>query len=68
MFSLCYSVAYRKGLGCTDALLTLSHQLQKSLDIGMKSYIVQFYFIAALDRVSHSGLTWSGFEAAKTAP
>ena len=48
--------AYRKGLGCTDALLTLSHHLQKSLDAGMESYIVQFDFIAAFRRVSHSGL------------
>ena len=33
--------AYRKGLGCTDALLTMSHDLQKSSDTGMESYIVQ---------------------------
>ena len=26
--------AYRKGLGCTDALLTISHHLQKYLDAG----------------------------------
>ena len=32
---------YRKGLDCTDALLTISHHLQKSLDAGMESYIVQ---------------------------
>ena len=30
--------AYRKGLGCTDALLTISHHLQKSLDTGMVLY------------------------------
>ena len=47
---------YRKGLGCTDALLTISHHLQKSLDAGMESYIVQHDFGAAFDRVSHSGL------------
>ena len=29
---------YRKGLGCTDALLTISHHLQKSFDTGMESY------------------------------
>ena len=40
---------YRKGLGCTDALLTISHHLQKS-------YIVQLEFSAAFDRVSHNGL------------
>ena len=48
--------AYRKGLGCTDALLTVSHHLQKSLDAGMESYIVLLYFNVAFDRVSHSGL------------
>ena len=48
--------AYRKCLGCTDALLTISHHLQKSLDAGMESYIVQLDFSTALDRVSHSGL------------
>ena len=48
--------AYRKGLGCTDALLTISHHLQKSLNAGMESNIVQLDFSAAFDRVSHSGL------------
>ena len=48
--------SYRKDLGYTDALLTVSHHLQKSLDTGMESYIVQLDFGAALDRVSHSGL------------
>ena len=48
--------AYRKGLGCTDALLTISHYYQKSLDAGMEPYIVQLDFSAAFDRVSHSGL------------
>ena len=47
--------AYRKGLGCTDALLTISHHLQKSLETGMESYIVHLDFSAAFDRVSHSG-------------
>ena len=48
--------AYRKGLGCTDALLTISHHLQKSLDEGMESYIVSLDFSAAFDKVSHIGL------------
>ena len=48
--------ADRKGLGCTDALLTISHHLLKSLDAGMGSYIVELDFSAAFDRVSHSGL------------
>ena len=48
--------SYRKGLGCTDALLTISYHLQKSLDTGIESYIVQLDFGAAFDRVSHSAL------------
>ena len=48
--------AYRKDLGCTDAMLTISHHLHKSLDTEMESYIVQFDFSAAFNRVSHSGL------------
>ena len=50
--------AYRIGLGCTDALLTISRYLQKSLDAVMESYIVQLNFSAAFDRVSHSGLSF----------
>ena len=48
--------AYRKGLGCTDALLTISHHLQKFLDAGRESYIVQLDYSADFERVSHSGL------------
>ena len=48
--------AHRKGLGCTDALLTISHHLQKSLDARMESYISQLDFSAAFDWVSHSDL------------
>ena len=48
--------AYRKALGCTDALLTISHHLQKSLGTGMESYIVQLDFSVTFDRVSHSAL------------
>ena len=47
---------YRQGLGCTDALLNISHRLQKSLDAGIESSIVQLDFSEALDKVSHSGL------------
>ena len=47
---------YRKGLGCTDALLSKSHHLLKSLDAGMKFYIVQLDFSASFDRVTASGL------------
>ena len=48
--------AYRKGLYCTDALLTISNHIQKTLDTGVESHIVQLDFSAAFDRVSHSGL------------
>ena len=48
--------AYRKGLGYTDALLTISHHLHEYLDARMESYMVQLYFIAAFDRVRHCGL------------
>ena len=48
--------AYRKRLGCKDSLLTISHHLQKSLETGMESYIVQLDFSAAFDRLTHSGL------------
>ena len=46
---------YRKGLGCTDALITIYHNLQKSLDAGVESYIVQLDFSAVFDRVNRSG-------------
>ena len=48
--------AYSKDLGCTDALLTKSHHLQKSLDAGTESYFVLLDFGAAFDRVSRRGL------------
>ena len=48
--------ANRKGLGCTDALRTISHHRKKTLDAGMESYIVQLDFSAAFDRASHSGV------------
>ena len=34
----------------------ISHHLQKSLDAGMESYVVQLDFSVAFDKVSHSGL------------
>ena len=40
----------------TVALITTSHHLQKSLDAGKESYLVQFDFSAAFDIVSHSGV------------
>ena len=55
-FSPAVQFDYRKGLGCTDALLTISHHLQKSLNTGMESDIAQLDFSAAFDRVSHIAL------------
>ena len=46
---------YRKGLGSGDAMLTISHNLQESLDAGMEFDIVQLYFSAASDIVSDCG-------------
>ena len=40
--------AYRKGLGCTDALLTISHHLPKSLDARVESRLVQTMFSSTL--------------------
>ena len=48
--------AYRKGLGCADALLSVSHLLQVALDAGHEGRIVQLDFSAAFDRVSHRGV------------
>ena len=39
-----------------DALLTTSHHLQKSLDAGTESDIIQLDFSTAFDRVSHRSL------------
>ena len=47
-----------KGLGCSDSLLTISHHLQKALDVGQVSFIVQLNFNATSDRVSHSSLIY----------
>ena len=45
--------AYRKGLGTCDALLCLSHTLQSAFESGQEVSIVQIYFSAAIDTVSH---------------
>ena len=39
----------RKGIGCTDALLIISHHLQKSLAARMECYIVILDFSVAYD-------------------
>ncbi len=48
--------AYRKNLGTTDALLTISHKIQQALDCGHEARVVQLDFSAAFDRVNHAGL------------
>ncbi|KAK3894304.1 hypothetical protein Pcinc_001927 [Petrolisthes cinctipes] len=47
---------FRKGLGTCDALLTLSHALQSSLDKGYESRVVAIDFSSAFDRVNHKAL------------
>ena len=56
VFLLAAQFSYRKGLGCTDAMLTIFHHGRKSLDTGMESNIVQQDFSAAFDREHHSDL------------
>ena len=45
--------AYRKGLGTSDALLCVSHTLQRALERGQEARIVLIDFSAAFDRVNH---------------
>ena len=75
--------AYWKGLGTCDALLSMSHTLQSALEKRQEARIVQIDFNAPLTRltiIKFDGIagsvlsilgyldTWSGFEAAMTAP
>ena len=51
--------AYRKNLGTTNALLTISHKIQLALDLGHEARIVvQLDMSAAFDWVNHDGLLW----------
>ena len=50
--------AYRKNLGTTDALLSISHILQEALECGHEARVVQIDFSAAFDRVNHSALLY----------
>ena len=50
--------AYRKGLGTCDALLSVSHTLQSSLESGQETRIVQIDFNAAFDMVNHLGILY----------
>ena len=50
--------AYRKVLGTCDALLCVSHTLQRALESGQEARIVQIDFSAAFDRVNHPGILY----------
>ena len=45
--------AYRKNLGTCDALLCVSHSLQRALESGQDPRIVQIDFSAAFERVNY---------------
>ena len=47
---------FRKGLGTCDALLTISHTVQRALDSGGEVRMVGLDFSAAFDRVNHEAL------------
>lgn len=49
---------HRKGLGKTDALLTISHEFQLA-DRGQEAWVVQLDFSAAFDRVGQANLLYS---------
>ena len=49
---------FRKGLGTTDALLLLTHDLQSSLDKRAESRVVSLDFSSAFDLVNHQALLY----------
>ena len=49
---------FRKGLGTCDALLTLTYEIQLSLDRGQESRGVFLDFSSAFDLVNHQGLLY----------
>ena len=51
-----HKYAYRKGVGTCDALLDIVCAGKRELDGGRELALVQLYFSAAFDRVSHRGL------------
>ena len=52
-------LAYRKGLGTCDALLSITDKLQRALDMGAEARVVQIDFSsAAFGRVNHVGLLY----------
>ena len=50
--------AYRKGLGTCDALLCMSHTLQRALESGQEAWMMQIDFSAAFDRVKYLGILY----------
>ena len=50
---------YRKGLGTTDALLTMSTDIQSALKEGMEVRAVAIDFSAAFDKVNHKGVLFN---------
>ena len=49
---------YQKGFGCCDALLDICHQTQTALEKVSEPRLIQLYFSAAFDRVSHEELVY----------
>ena len=49
--------AYRKGLGTCDALLCMSHTVQRTLESGQEASTMQIDFSAAFDRVLESSIS-----------
>ena len=47
---------FRRGLGTSDALLTLVHDLQSGLDTRSEARVVSLDFSSAFDLVNHSAL------------
>ena len=52
------SLIIGKGLGTSDALLSVTHTLQSALESGQEARIVQIDFSAAFDRVNHQGILY----------
>ena len=50
--------AYRKALSTSDALFCVSHTLQRALESGQDSRIVQIDYSAAFDMVNHQGILY----------
>ena len=49
---------FRKGLGTSDALFVLTHELQSSLDSRAESRVVSLDFSSAFDLVNHNALLY----------